>query len=160
MMIVWGNKPYYNMTVEDIRNSCRYHRGERQNANDSICFECDNYMPALSNEPGLDPVGTSHYYPLDPNDPFEYQLIEMAKLQRQKAQDYGTGEDPNANLRAIEGFGLAPWVGCAIRMNDKMFRIQSFVRNGHLANEAVEDSLLDIAVYAIKSLCFMKEENK
>lgn len=156
-MIVWGNKPYYNMSIEDIRNSCAYHMKGLQNTNDMVCPDCNRYMPALGIEPRA--AQSEGKYRLDPNDPFEYQLIEMAKLQRQKGQDYGTGEDPNANLRAVEGFGLAPWVGCAIRMNDKMFRIQSSVRNGHLANEAVEDSLLDIAVYAIKALCFIKEEN-
>lgn len=155
-MLVWGSKPYYNMSIEDIRNNCAYHKEELQTTNDSICSRCGNYMhaPVPGNETNSGGIR------LDPNDPFEYQLIEMAKLQRQKAQDYGTGEDPNANLRAIEGFGLAPWVGCAIRMNDKMFRIQSFVKNGYLSNEAIEDSFSDIAVYAIKSLCLIEEEDR
>jgi hypothetical protein len=39
-----------------------------------------------------------------------------------------------------------------VRMTDKVNRLQSLVKNGSLANEAAEDSLLDIAVYAVIAL--------
>ena len=75
-------------------------------------------------------------------------LAEAAKLHDKKQRDYGTDVDPFANVRASEDFGIPAYLGCAIRMNDKIRRIQSFATRGELANESIEDAFLDLLVYA------------
>lgn len=84
-------------------------------------------------------------------------LIEAALLHAQKQRDYGRTEDPFANVRASEDFGVEGWIGCMIRANDKMRRLQTYAKNGVLANEGVRDSLLDLAVYALIGLVLFEE---
>lgn len=84
-------------------------------------------------------------------------LAEAARLHDKKQRDYGTDEDPFANVRASEGFGIPAWLGCAIRMNDKVRRIQSFATKGELANESIEDALIDLLVYAGIGLVLYRE---
>ena len=88
---------------------------------------------------------------------FDQVLKEMGELHHKKQSDYGRTHDPYANVRASEDFGIAGWIGCAIRMNDKMRRIQKFASTGELANESIEDAFLDLAVYAIIGLCLYRE---
>jgi hypothetical protein len=84
-------------------------------------------------------------------------LIEAGLLHAQKQRDYGRSDDPFANVRASEDFGIAGWVGCMIRANDKMRRLQTYAKSGTLANEGVRDSLLDLAVYALIGLVLFEE---
>jgi len=88
---------------------------------------------------------------------FDSLLREIAALHDKKAQDYGSYDDPLANVRASLGFGIPPWLGAVLRLNDKVVRIQSFARKGILANESLEDSILDIAVYALIALQLYRE---
>ena len=88
---------------------------------------------------------------------FEQVLREMHEMHTKKQSDYGRTHDPYANVRASEDFGIPGWVGCAVRMNDKMRRIQKFAQTGNLVNESVEDAFLDLAVYAIIGLCLYRE---
>jgi hypothetical protein len=46
------------------------------------------------------------------------------------------------------------------RANDKMRRLQKFATEGNLANESVEDSLIDLAVYAIIGLILFREQKR
>lgn len=85
-------------------------------------------------------------------------LDEMRGLHCRKAADYGRGADPFANVRAGAEFGVPAWVGTMIRAGDKMHRIKSFVANGELKNEPVEDSLKDLAAYALIALVLFREE--
>lgn len=82
-------------------------------------------------------------------DPFAAICQEMIDLHTKKGADYGREGDPYANVRASEAFGVQPWVGALIRLNDKIVRLQSFIAKGRLENESVEDSIKDIAVYAV-----------
>ena len=84
-------------------------------------------------------------------------LDEMRALHDKKQQDYGTDADPFANVRASEGFGIPGWLGSVIRANDKMQRLKAFAQTGTLANEGVEDSLIDLANYAVIALCLYRE---
>ena len=84
-------------------------------------------------------------------------MAEMASLHKRKAADYGRGEDPLANLRASEKFGIPAWVATMVRANDKMTRIQSFLLNGKLENEGIEDSLKDLGAYALLALVLYRE---
>ena len=79
---------------------------------------------------------------------FHALLEEIGRLHDQKQEDYGTDGDPFANVRASQEFGVAPWVGALVRLNDKVTRLKQFARKGSLANESAKDSMLDIMVYA------------
>ena len=61
-----------------------------------------------------------------------------------KQRDYGRGDDPFANVRASEEWGVPGWFGAMIRLNDKVRRLQALARNGTLHNEPAYDSFLDI----------------
>jgi hypothetical protein len=91
---------------------------------------------------------------------FHAILRELGRLHNQKQADYGTDSDPFANVRASERFGIPSWVGAVIRANDKMARLQTFVRRRQLRNESVEDSLRDLAVYAVIALVLYEEHQQ
>ena len=91
---------------------------------------------------------------------FHQILKELGDLHDLKQQDYGRGNDPFANVRASSDWGVSVWIGCMIRATDKVKRLQSFALKGSLANEGVEDSLRDLAVYSIIGLILYEEESK
>lgn len=91
---------------------------------------------------------------------FHAILDDMRRLHERKAHDYGQGEDPLANLRAAREFGLSPVLGIWLRMNDKMTRLKSLSVKGRLQCESVEDTLRDLAAYAVLSLIFLQEEKE
>lgn len=84
-------------------------------------------------------------------------LEEMKAMHCKKGADYGTNRDIFANVRASEDFGVPAWQGSVIRANDKMARLKTFCVKGSLKNESVEDSLLDLANYAVIALCLYRE---
>lgn len=90
---------------------------------------------------------------------FHEVLREMGALHDRKQADYGRSDDPFANVRASEDFGIPGWVGALIRMNDKMRRLQAAARGQNLKNESIQDSFLDLAVYAVIGLLLYEQEN-
>jgi hypothetical protein len=90
---------------------------------------------------------------------FHRILHEMGELHDRKQADYGRAHDPFANVRASVDFGVPGWVGCMVRANDKMRRIQAFAVKGELRNESVLDSLMDLAVYAVIATVLYREEH-
>jgi hypothetical protein len=84
-------------------------------------------------------------------------LIEIGQLHDKKQKDYGVDNDPFANVRGSAEWGVQPWVGAMVRANDKMKRLQKFAKVGSLANEAVEDSFKDLAVYSLIGLVLYEE---
>lgn len=84
-------------------------------------------------------------------------LEELRDLHIKKAADYGTGEDPLANLRASKLLGIEPWIGAILRMSDKLFRVHSLIKNGSLKNESIEDNLIDMSSYALLALLLKRE---
>ena len=89
-----------------------------------------------------------------------YQLVErMVALHNAKNADYAADDDPFSNFRMCEAFGVPAWKGTLTRMSDKWARI------GQLANgkppavkdEAIEDTLLDLAVYALITIVLKRE---
>ncbi len=95
---------------------------------------------------------------LDGDPRFHALLDEIKELHDRKQKDYGKDLDPFANVRSSEDFGVLPWIGALIRANDKMTRLQSFAVKGELENESAEDSMLDLAVYALIALILYREE--
>lgn len=93
------------------------------------------------------------------HDRFDEILAEMSRLHSKKGADYGSGTDPYANVRASQEFGIPPWIGALVRLNDKITRLKSFIRNGNLQNESVEDSIRDIQVYAVIMQILYEEGN-
>lgn len=92
-------------------------------------------------------------------DPRFHQLLqEMAALHEKKAADYGDREEPLANIRSSTNLGIPPWKGVLLRMNDKMTRLNSFAKKGSLQNELMEDSLVDLAAYALLCLVVYRED--
>src|SRR3990167_2999527 len=79
---------------------------------------------------------------------FHALLDEIRFLHERKCADYGRDEDHLANLKGSEEWGVPAWKGTLIRLGDKVHRLKSFCSNGNLANEGVEDSLLDLASYS------------
>lgn len=91
------------------------------------------------------------------NRKFHDAIEEIVYLHGQKQNDYGTETDPFANVRGSSEWGVEPWMGAMIRANDKVKRLQKFAREGQLANEAVEDSFKDLAVYALIAYVLYQE---
>jgi hypothetical protein len=91
---------------------------------------------------------------------FHEILKGLGELHDQKQADYGRDNDPFANVRGSEEWGVDPWIGAMVRANDKVRRLQSFIANGELKNESVEDSLRDLAVYAIIALVLFEERSE
>jgi hypothetical protein len=89
---------------------------------------------------------------------FHALLKEIGDLHDQKQNDYGTDHDPFANVRASQDFGVAPWIGALVRLNDKVTRLKHFAAKGSLANESAEDSMLDVAVYSLIALVLYREQ--
>ena len=89
---------------------------------------------------------------------FHEILRELGELHDKKQADYGRDSDSFANVRASEEWGVPAWIGAMIRLTDKVRRLQRFAQRGSLMNEGAEDSLRDIAVYAIIALVLLEEK--
>ena len=89
---------------------------------------------------------------------FHEILRELGDLHDSKGADYGRDGDSFANIRASEEWGIPAWVGAMVRATDKVRRLQRFAQRGSLMNEGAEDSLRDIAVYAIIALVLLEEK--
>ena len=84
-------------------------------------------------------------------------LSEMAELHNRKSDDYGSDQDPLANIRASEEIDIPAWKGAWLRAKDKVRRIDTFCRRGVLTNESVDDSLMDLAAYSLIALVLLRE---
>jgi hypothetical protein len=89
--------------------------------------------------------------------PFMQAIDEIVAMHDKKQSDYASKQDPFANVRASEDFGIPGWIGAVIRANDKVKRLQKAAKGGTMTNESVEDSLQDAAVYFIIALCLYRE---
>ena len=84
-------------------------------------------------------------------------LKEIYTLHLKKSQDYGNANDPYANIRASEEWGVEGWKGALIRQGDKQKRLQNAAKGVALTNESIRDSLLDGATYGIIALVLYDE---
>ena len=88
-----------------------------------------------------------------------YQILdELKDLHSRKNQDY-SGEDPLSNLKMCEKGGLPGWKGVVVRLTDKISRLLTFMKKGtfQVSDESLEDTLKDVAVYAILALILYRE---
>ena len=90
---------------------------------------------------------------LDLNDPFERAVWDIVRMNRKKRRDYALDEDPFSNFRETSAhMGLEVWESAEFNVAQKMSRLKSLRANGRMdlpENEAVADTYLDLAVYAV-----------
>ena len=85
-------------------------------------------------------------------------LKEMAQLHKSKSADYGSEEDPLANIRhGADYVDIEPWRGCFVRIADKVQRLRTYCRTGRLVHEGVRDTLLDLAAYSLLAIVLFEE---
>lgn len=167
----YTNSKYYKLLQKEA-DAIRNEPGPANHYGDT--FKYPNYPPSLGehihgtfirDNPDLaKPSGISYKECLckateRPLTPFEAVVKEITLLHEKKSSDYGTGEDPYANIRGTQEFGIQPWVGAIVRAADKIVRLKQYIKRGRLVNESVEDSLLDLATYAIIALVMYRENN-
>ena len=81
-----------------------------------------------------------------------------------KNNDYANPEhanNPFANFDASRVFGIHPAMGILLRVQDKLKRIESFVRNGDLSvsEESWMDSCEDVINYMVLIAAILKRES-
>lgn len=88
----------------------------------------------------------------DKNNLFQELTSKMSETYISKNHDYG-----NSFSETFSEFGL---VAAATRMSDKMSRIKSYAKKSHdemmVKTESLEDTLLDLANYAIMTIVELK----
>ncbi|MBT9130922.1 MAG: hypothetical protein DDT41_01218 [candidate division WS2 bacterium] len=93
----------------------------------------------------------------------EFGLLtqKMNCIVSKKNQDYTTDEDPLSNFKLAERVGVAPVVGGVIRMSDKMSRIYEYCKKWttEVDDEKFEDTLIDLANYALITILLHREKN-
>jgi hypothetical protein len=86
----------------------------------------------------------------------------MTAITRAKNADYtGASSDPFSNFATVEELGICSTEeGFLTRMTDKFKRIISIVKSGKamVKDESVEDTLLDLANYAILFMGFLRQK--
>lgn len=89
-------------------------------------------------------------------------LDTLRRLHASKSSDYGcpSGTDPLANIRNGAKFvGIPAFKAAMVRLSDKVTRLATFNATGKLHFEGVEDTLLDLASYALLALVLYREEH-
>jgi hypothetical protein len=91
-----------------------------------------------------------------------FDLCEALKdMHRRKSSDYGcpSGTDPLANIRNGAKFvGIPDWKGAMVRLSDKVTRLATYNATGRLENESLDDTLFDLASYALLALLLHRED--
>lgn len=84
---------------------------------------------------------------------FQEVLKQMNEIHIRKNQDYG-----NSFENTMNEFGPVSGI---IRLNDKMNRVKQLYKTGsqQVADEKIEDTLLDLANYAVMTLVWMKNNS-
>jgi hypothetical protein len=78
---------------------------------------------------------------------------EMLELTTKKNNDYASEDDPFRNFRAFEELGIL------VRMSDKFARLRTALYDRKelaVDDETVEDTILDLATYAVLLLCYRR----
>ena len=89
---------------------------------------------------------------------FYDQCDGLKETHRKKSSDYGSPDDPLANIRNGAKFvGIEPWRAAMVRLSDKVTRLETYCRTGSLTYESFEDTLVDLASYALLTLLTHRE---
>jgi hypothetical protein len=86
-------------------------------------------------------------------------LDNMQAVYEAKDSDYSATGLPMGNLRKCEDAGIDAWRGCLVRIGDKMSRLENFLKEKEylVISEKAEDTVLDLANYAILMSCLIEE---
>lgn len=87
-------------------------------------------------------------------------LDRMKAVYEAKDSDYSENDLPMGNLLESQELGIEPWKGVLLRIGDKKRRIGSFVKksNFQVKDEAVDDTLVDMANYAMLGFVLWKQK--
>jgi anti-sigma28 factor (negative regulator of flagellin synthesis) len=96
---------------------------------------------------------TAYVAPESKLDTFEKITNEMHELYLKKNHDYG-----NSFSKSLDDWGLQV---SAIRLEDKMNRLKSLIKNGSfkVKDETIRDTLIDMANYSIMTLMYLDNGN-
>ena len=91
----------------------------------------------------------------------EYMLDMMRKTMVSKGHDYA-GADTLANFKEANRIGISTPKSIFIRLSDKYMRLARFLSTDelHVKDERVEDTLLDLANYAVLLSVALKEKRE
>ena len=86
------------------------------------------------------------------NDIFEGALQMMSDIHNKKSSDYGNSFDDTCDK-----FGI---VAALVRMYDKLNRVSNLSKqdDSPKVDESIEDTLIDLANYAILTYCWLKTQ--
>jgi hypothetical protein len=90
-----------------------------------------------------------------------YKLLgDMAKIHSKKNHDYA-GIDPLSNFKMSEDINVPAHIGAFIRLSDKWKRAAEFFKSNTLkvADETIEDTLMDLAVYSLIVILLYRERS-
>ena len=88
-------------------------------------------------------------------------LDEIRELHLRKTLDYGQDDDALSNIRSsADVINVPSWAGAILRISDKMHRLKAYFRRGRVEFDGVEDTLLDIAAYAVIALVMHREGSR
>ena len=89
-------------------------------------------------------------------------LDNMQSVYEAKDNDYSATGLPMGNLRKCEEAGIDAWRGCLVRIGDKMSRLENFLKEKEylVISEKAEDTVVDLANYAILMSCLLEEVKK
>jgi hypothetical protein len=90
----------------------------------------------------------------------ECMLESMRTTMLTKGHDYA-GEDTLANFREANKIGISTPKSIYVRLSDKYMRLSRFLNTDDLQvkDEQIEDTLLDLANYAVLMSVALKEAN-
>lgn len=130
--------------------------GVSSGADDEVCLANELGIPVYHNLDTLmrEVPAVRH----DVGDPrFKKLLDETWELHCRKNADYGAAADNFANYNRAERFGVPGYMSALLRLGEKMSRLETFCKDGSLANEGIEDTLKDMAAISLISLVLHRE---
>jgi hypothetical protein len=94
------------------------------------------------------------------NPAFDSLLRRMGAIHDAKRQDYAGNDNPLGNFDAAQMLGISPMMGIMVRMTDKFTRACNLAKRGHqhVKDESLEDTLLDLANYAVLAILSRERE--
>jgi len=90
---------------------------------------------------------------------FDEVLEKMRQIHEAKNHDYSP-EGEWGNFGEAEKIGIPAWKGAFVRLQDKYTRACNLIagKEPKVKDERLEDTLLDLANYAVIVLCLLSEE--
>lgn len=93
---------------------------------------------------------------------FADYIKRMADLESKKGHDYASVEDPFKNFLECENLQIcSAEKGILVRMADKITRVSNLIEKNEeaqVADEKLDDTLIDLANYAIILACYLKSK--